>query len=191
MLRVCSKMLLIGVAVLASQAHATSDFYAVAGAQYSRSGEPVDVSGAGYQLGAGYVINQQWSVELSPEQLFAEKKQVELGQSRLDSDALTLSVLGKTRISDDAVLFYRAGASSVDHEGYYPYVVSKKTLPNATVVTTVGYKDIDDDLVHGVLGLGLEQNFTAQWFGRAEIVHLFKKDQLQADTFRLSLGYRY
>ncbi len=191
MLRIFSKMVLIGISGLAMPVCAANDFYAVAGAQYSRSGEPFDVSGAGYQLGAGYVITPQWSVEISAEQLFAEQKQGDVGPHRLDSDALTLSVLGKTRINDDAVLFYRAGASSVDHQGFYPYVTGKKTLPNGTVVTTVSFNQIDDDLVHAVLGLGLEQNFSAQWFGRAEIVHLFKKNELQADTFRLSVGYRF
>ena len=191
MLRVCSKMLLIGVSVLALQVQAATDFYAVAGAQYSRSGEPFDVSGAGYQIGSGYVINRDWSVELSAEQLFATKENTEIGQTRLDSDAFTVSVLGKTSLGADSLFFYRAGISSVDHQGYYHFVASKKTLPDGSVKTTIGYNEVDDKLAHAVFGFGLEQNFSAQWFGRAEIVHLFKKSNLQADTFRLSLGYRF
>ncbi|MDZ7871617.1 MAG: outer membrane beta-barrel protein [Rheinheimera sp.] len=191
MFRVWSKMLLIGVAVLASQAHAATNFYAVAGAQYSRSGEPFDVSGAGYQIGSGYVINRDWSVEINAEQLFATKKDNEIGQSRLNSGAVTLSVLGKTSLGVDGLFFYRAGISNVDHQGYYHFVASKKTLPDGSSKTTIGYNEVDDKLTHALFGFGLEQNFSMQWFGRAEIVHLFKKNNSQADTFRLSLGYRF
>ena len=191
MLRACSQLLLLAISAVAMPAQASSDFYAVAGIQYSRSGEPYDVSGPGYQVGGGYVINRQWSVELSAEQLFSDKRSSDFGPTRLKSDGVTLAVLGKTQLQDQLVLFYRAGFSQLDHQAEYPYVISKTTLPNGAIKTEIGYHRVDDTLLHGVLGLGLEQQFTAQWFGRAEVVHTFKKHELQADTFRLSLGYRF
>ncbi len=191
MLRACSQLLLLAISAVAMPALAASDFYSVAGIQYSRSGEPYDVSGPGYQLGGGYVINQQWSVELSAEQLFSDKRRSDFGPTRLKSDGVTLAVLGKTQLQNQLVLFYRAGFSQLDHQAEYPYVISKTTLPNGAIKTEIGYHSVDDTLLHGVLGLGLEQHFTAQWFGRAEVVHTFKKHELQADTFRLSLGYRF
>ncbi len=191
MLRTCSALVLLALSGAAMPVFAASDFYSVAGIQYSRSGEPYDVSGPGYQIGGGYVINPQWSVELSAEQLFSDKRSSDFGPTRLKSNGVTLAVLGKTQLQNQLVLFYRAGVSSLSHQAEFPYVVSQESLPNGGVKTVIGYRIVDDTLLHGVLGLGLEQSFTAQWFGRAEVVHTFKKHELQADTLRLSLGYRF
>lgn len=190
MLRLLSKMCVIGIAATALPAW-SADLYAVAGAQYSRTGEPYDISGPGYHAGGGYVINAAWSVEVSAEQLFSDKASSQIGPRRVKSQGVTLSALGKTRLQEQSVLFYRAGISSISHEAEYPYVVSTQTLPNGSVSQVVSYNVVDDSLVHAILGLGIEQNFSANWFGRAEVVHTFKKQQLQADSFRLSLGYRF
>lgn len=161
----------------AGQALAATDFYSTAGLQFSRAGEPFDLNDAGYQLGVGYVINSQWSAELTAEQLF-DKQESEAGRRvSIDTTGLTLAAVGKTNLSDSTLLYYRAGVSQLNHQ-------ASLTLNNSTVLS-------DDTQLHALLGLGLEQNFNERWFGRAEVLHLFKKDDLQADTFRLSLGYRF
>jgi opacity protein-like surface antigen len=173
------KMLMAAVmlAGISGQALAATDLYSTAGLQYSRTGEPYDLSDSGYQLGLGYVINSQWSAELTAEQLFDKEENEDGMRVRLDTTALTLAVLGKTSVSDALQLYYRAGVSQLNHQ-------ADVTINNKT-------SSADDTQLHALLGLGLEQNFNERWFGRAEVVHLFKKDDLQADTFRLSLGYRF
>ncbi len=173
------KMLIAAVLLAGAtgQALAATDFYSTAGLQFSRAGEPFDLNDGGYQLGLGYVINNQWSAELTAEQLF-DKEESENGTTvGLDTSALTLAALGKTNVSESTVLYYRAGVSQLNHQAHI-IVNNQKTAT-------------DDTQLHALLGLGLEQNFSERWFGRAEVVHLFKKNQLQADTVRLSLGYRF
>ncbi len=165
------------LAGITGQAAATTDFYSTAGVQYSRSGEPYKLNDGGYQFGVGYSINSQWSAELTAEQLF-DKEQNEAGiLVGLDTTALTLAALGKTKLTETSQLYYRAGVSQLDHQ-------ASVTVNNKTT-------SVDDSQLHALLGLGLEQNFNERWFGRAEIVHIFKKNDVQADTFRLSLGYRF
>ncbi len=159
------------------QALAATDFYSTAGLQFSRAGEPFDLNDTGYQLGVGYVINSQWSAELTAEQLFDQQESEAGRRVSIDTKALTLAAVGKTNLSDSTVLYYRAGVSQINHQ-------ASLTINNSTVLS-------EDTQLHALLGLGLEQNFNERWFGRAEVVHLFKKDDLQADTFRLSLGYRF
>lgn len=173
------KMLTVAMllAAFAGPAMAATDIYSTAGLQYSRTGEPYDLSDSGYQLGLGYVINSQWSAELTAEQLFDKEESEDGITVGLDTTAVTLAALGKTRLNDTTVLYYRAGVSQLNHQAHI--TVNKKTTA------------ADDTQLHALLGLGLEQNFNERWFGRAEVVHLFKKDELQADTFRLSLGYRF
>lgn len=173
------KMLIAAILLAGAtgQALAATDFYSTAGLQYSRTGEPFDLSDSGYQLGLGYVINQQWSAELTAEQLFDKEESEDGITVGLDTTAVTLAVLGKTNLSNGVQLFYRAGVSQLNHQAHI-------TVNNKTT-------SADDNQLHALLGLGLEQNFNERWFGRAEVIHLFKKDQLQADTFRLSLGYRF
>lgn len=173
------KMLMAAVllAGITGPAMAATDIYSTAGLQYSRTGEPYDLDDGGYQLGLGYVINNQWSAELTAEQLFDKEESEDGITVGLDTTAVTLAALGKTKLNDTTVLYYRAGVSQLNHQ-------ADVTINNKTT-------SVDDNQLHALLGLGLEQNFNERWFGRAEVVHLFKKDQLQADTFRLSLGYRF
>lgn len=173
------KMLMVAVLLAGISGHAvaTTDFYSTAGVQYSRSGEPSKLNDAGYQFGVGYSINSQWSAELTAEQLF-DKEESEAGiVVGLDTTALTLAALGKTKLTETSQLYYRAGVSQLNHQ--------------ASVTVNTKKTTVDDSQLHALLGLGLEQNFNERWFGRAEIAHIFKKNEVQADTFRLSLGYRF
>jgi hypothetical protein len=189
MLRKCPKLLVLVLAGLAVPVSYAANFYAVAGAQQSRSVKLLDVSDAGHHVGAGYVINQDWSVELSAESLFSDAEIK--GITSLDSEALTLAILGKTKLDASSVFFYRAGVSQIKHQASFFAQPREVVAADGKTVQVRDLTIVDDKLVHGVFGFGLEQNFSDRWLGRVEIIRTFKNDEIGADSLRLSLGYRF
>ena len=171
-------------------------FYAVAGLQYSKAEKygqtELNHKDAGYSIGAGYRLNSQWAVELTAVQLMDKKSRLtpEVAASGIESRGVGLSVLGIAQLEPDLSLYYRAGVQLLKHELSLPYIQSVTQIGN-TVSTTIAYHEMDSTKTQAILGLGLEQQWSANWSGRIEAEHTFKNDGIAFSTARLSAVYRF
>lgn len=190
---------------------ANADFYLTTGLYYSKVEKPIDRHGSGNSVGLGYQLNDSWDIELSYDQLIDKNFRspgVVSGQLELVNgykhQGVTLSALGKAEINPSTTLFYRAGVSQSDidymsftsgdtscHSDAY-WIINFRQLneQNAVVqrATGCGYKEKSTDLL---FGLGVETEFTAQWFGRIEAIQYFADKGEHITTAKLSIGYRF
>lgn len=176
----------------ASEAPGTDGaFYAVAGLQHSKV-EDTNIKGMGYSLGTGYRLNEQWAVELTALQLMDKKYGIAAvpAPAQAKSYGLGLSALGSTALDDSLSVFYRAGAYLLKHETELP-TVSSISQNGDTTITNIRYQKTDLSKTHAVLGLGLEQQWSADFAGRLELEHIFKNNGISLNTVRLSAVYRF
>lgn len=175
---------------------AASGFYAVAGWQFSKIEDigqtDVGEEDNGYSAGIGYRINSQWAVELTKVQLMDKTYQTTpvRAPAFIESQGVGLTVLGIAQLEPDLSFYYRAGLQTLKHDVALPYIESVSE-EGSTTVTQISYQQIDATKTHLMLGLGVEQQWTANWSGRIEAEHTFKRDDVAFNTIRLSAVYRF
>lgn len=192
-----------------------ANIYVTTGAYYSKADNASDQTGPGTAIAIGYEINPMWSIEFGYDNLIDEEGSkpnlINYPQTTaLDfedsyhSKGWTLSALGKTQVAPSTTLFYRAGLMQADvrqnvysqgsqvckgqpdQQLTYLYVdPDGKTFQSATGCE---YKQNSTDLV---FGLGLQNDFSENWFGRIEAVHVFADKGEAITAAKLSIGYRF
>lgn len=190
---------------------ATADPYLTVGGYYSKVEKPVDRSGSGGQIGIGYTLTEQWSLELAYDQLINKDPQWPTSgynnslvfESGHKSAGLSLSVLGKTALDDSNTLFYRVGAinnkseSWVFHRGNKPCAAAESPTPttifsiNNVMIDTVGGCASSNTNIGVIYGLGIDHQFNQQWFSRVEVVGLSDPDTESMYALKLAVGYRF
>lgn len=195
---------------------AKADPYLTVGGYYSQVNEPVDVKGGGGQIGIGYTLTDQWSLELGYDRFLnkdplwpvflingADIPSTITFKSGFKSAGATLSVLGKTALDSSNTLFYRVGAihhkseSWVFHHGekscarnespsYKTLFYSNDVLVGTTCGCTSSYSNIG--LIYG---LGVDHQLSPQWFSRVEIVGVADPDAESLYAIKLAVGYRF
>lgn len=108
----------------------------------------------------------------------------------VNAKAIILSALGFTRFDGPTQLFYRVGLSRTELDYQQPVVVSSVAL-EGKVMTSLQYQDVSQRRTQLQFGLGVEHAFDSRWFGRAEWIHLMKKDNFDSNSLRLGIGYRF
>lgn len=213
-----SRLTLSALTVLAlsfSTAALANNIYITTGAFYSKADNASKQTGSGTSIGLGYEINPVWSIELGYDNLIdedgAEPKLINYPQTTaLDFEdsyhnkGWTLSALGKTPLGSSSTLLYRAGVmrSDVRQNIYRQGEQSCKGEP----VNTVGYSYIDADgntfqsaigcsyeqkSTDLIVGLGVQTDFTDNWFGRVEALHVFANKGEAITAAKLSIGYKF
>lgn len=191
-----------------------ADIYVNTGAYFSKVDQPIDQQGVGSSLGIGYELNNSWSFELSYDKLIdksatspsllKDESPYPLDfQSSYQSKGVILSALGKAAINHSSSLFYRIGVmySDLDYSRfyageadcskgaknieYYQFINAGKLVQQATACY---YADKSTELL---LGLGLETNFSDNWFGRIEANHFFANKGEAISAAKLSIGYKF
>lgn len=97
---------------------AAADVYTTIGGYYSKVEKPVDRAGSAVQFGIGYQLSGNWSVEIGYDQFIDQEPEWPnfgsdndiLFKSGYKGAGLSVSVLGKTSITEQNTLFYRVGA---------------------------------------------------------------------------------
>lgn len=194
---------------------ALADVYVTTGAYYSKADNASDQTGPGTSIGLGYEINPMWSIEFGYDNFIDEDGTkpylVNYPQTTtLDFEdpyshkGWVLSALGKTALNDSSTLFYRAGVmqsdvrqtvysqgqeackGQPDDETGYSFVDAEgNTFQRAT---GCDYKQKSTDLI---FGLGIQTNFSENWFGRMEAVHVFADKGEAITAAKLSVGYKF
>ncbi|RVU41713.1 hypothetical protein EOE67_00495 [Rheinheimera riviphila] len=191
--------------------NAMADMYLTVGGYYSKVEKPVDRSGNGGQIGFGYTLTEQWSLEVGYDQLIDQSpKWPHFGgnntvvfESGVKNAGLALSVLGKTALDDDSTLFYRVGAinnkseSWVFHHGNKTCAASESPTHtsivsvNQVIVGTIGGCASSNTNIGLLYGLGVDHQFNQQWFSRFEVVGLSDPDAESLYAIKLAVGYRF
>jgi hypothetical protein len=192
--------------------HAAADVYTTLGGYYSKVDKPVDRSGSGGQIGVGYTLTEQWSLELGYDQLIDQSPQWPgiggnsssiVFKSGHKSAGLSLSVLGKTALDEYNTLFYRVGAinnkseSWVFHHGNKTCAASESPTStnivgaNNIIVGTVGGCTSSNTNIGLLYGLGIDHQFNQYWFSRVELVGLSDPDAESLYALKLAVGYRF
>lgn len=197
--------------------HATADTYLTVGGYYSKVDKPVDRSGSGGQIGFGYKLTEQWSLEVGYDQLINQGPQWPdfaninnpdnaggiVFKSGHKSAGLSLSILGKTALDNNSTLFYRVGALNNKSETWvfqhgnagctsqtqdtYMYEFTANNVRIGTV-RACGYSSTNTALLYG---LGIDHQFNQQWFSRVEVVGLSDPDTESLYALKLAIGYRF
>jgi len=196
---------------------AVADTYLTVGGYYSKVEKPVDRSGGGGQIGIGYTLTDQWSLEVGYDQLinkgpqwpgFANINTPNNGggivfKSGHKSAGLSVSLLGKTALDDASTLFYRVGAINNKSEsrvfqhgsaactGQTQDTFTYDFISNNVRVGTVracGYSSTNTALLYG---LGIDHQFNQQWFSRVEVVGLSDPDTESLYALKLAVGYHF
>lgn len=170
-------------------------YYGYAAGQQSWLNAPADLDDTGLALAGGVALSPQWRLEFGAEQLakgavgyFSALPAAAVAD--LDAQAITLSVLGFSHFAGPTQLFYRVGISRTELDHQQPVVVSSVAL-EGKVMTSLQYQDVSQSRTQVQFGLGVEHAFDHRWFGRAEWVHLMKKDNFDSNSLRLGIGYRF
>jgi hypothetical protein len=206
--------LLLSTAVVYSTA-SQANIYVNAGGYFSTVSKPVKQQGDGSSIGIGYVINSSWSAELSYDNLIDEagsspallKKESPYPldwENGYQSKGWTISALGKAAINPSASLFYRIGLIYNDFD-YSIYTQGNNSCEKEASGTEI-YKFVDeknkllqqatgcryiDTSTQLLFGLGVEGDFSQNWFGRIEAIHFFAKKGEPITAAKLSVGYRF
>jgi opacity protein-like surface antigen len=197
--------------------HAAADVYTTLGGYYSKVDKPVDRSGSGGQIGVGYTLTEQWSLELGYDQLIDQSPQWPgfanisnpnngggiVFKSGHKSAGLSLSVLGKTALDEYNTLFYRVGAINNKSESWvfqhgsaactnqiadtFTYDFISNNIPVGTV-RACGNSSTNTALLYG---LGIDHQFNQHWFSRVELVGLSDPDAESLYALKLAVGYRF
>jgi len=190
---------------------AVADTYLTIGGYYSKVEKPVDRSGGGGQIGIGYALTEQWSLELGYDQLINKNPQWPtkgnnnslVFESGHKSAGLSLSVLGKTALDDSNTLFYRVGAinnkseSWVFHRGNKACAAAESPTPTTifsisnVVIDTVRGCTSSNTNIGLIYGLGIDHQFNQQWFSRVEVVGLSDPNTESIYALKLAVGYRF
>lgn len=205
----------ISMVVLSFSNEALANLYVTAGAYYSKAENASDQSGPGSSIGIGYELNPNWSIEFGYDQLIDEDgakpylidypKTINLGfDDPYQNKGLILSALGKTQIDSTSTLFYRAGLmqSDIRQSVYSQGQQVCKGKPSdqrsylfvdaqgATFQSATGceYKQKSTDFM---FGLGLQSDFSKQWFGRIEALHLVADKGESITAAKISIGYKF
>lgn len=191
-----------------------ADIYAAAGAIYSQTEKPFDDKDIGTSFSVGYTINPQWSVELNydqynddeargPNSFTAKNNGI---KNQYNSKGVAISALGKTSLSDNAVLFYRAGVTrqSVEEALYQMGLTQECPRSDAyrgTHILSDGVSPAnnlnftkcmwDGSVTQAMLGLGAEWTLTSDWFVRTEALHVFAGKGQTINALKFSVGYRF
>ena len=185
-------LLVLAVILVAFNAHADRNIYAVIGAGYAQNElQDEDIDSFSYKLGLAYELSEQWYLEAGF-QSFADENAGDLPLSANDPSAelsgLYLSALGKAdgRYGE---LFYRLGAVYID--ATYTALANASSCPGEQTLFTsndVNYCEFDEGIVAGQLGLGFDFYLTATSLLRAEVE--WTKGQDDFETAALYLGLR-
>jgi opacity protein-like surface antigen len=195
----------------ASSGIAVADTYLTVGGYYSKVEKPVDRSGGGGQIGIGYALTEQWSLEVGYDQLINKDPQWPTNgynnslvfESGHKSAGLSLSVLGKTALDDSNTLFYRIGAINNKSESWVFHRGNKEcaAAESPTHTTLFSINSVVIDTVRGctssntniglIYGLGIDHQFNQQWFSRVEVVGLSDPDTESMYALKLAVGYRF
>lgn len=195
---------------------ATADPYLTVGGYFSQVNEPVDVKGGGGQIGIGYTLTDQWSLELGYDRFLnkeplwpvflntgIQNPSIITFKSGFKSAGVTLSVLGKSALDSSNTLFYRVGAIHHTSESWVFHYGDKTCATNESpTYKTLFYAD--DELVGTtggctssfrnialIYGLGVDHQFNQQWFSRVEIVGIADPDAESLYAIKLAVGYRF
>jgi opacity protein-like surface antigen len=195
----------------ASSGIAVADTYLTVGGYYSKVEKPVDRSGGGGQIGIGYTLTEQWSLEFGYDQLINKDPQWPnsgnnnrlVFESGHKSAGLSLSMLGKTALDDSNTLFYRVGAINNKSESWVFHRGNKLCAASESpaLITILRINNVETDTVSGcksshsniglIYGLGIDHQFNQQWFSRVEVVGLSDPDTESMYALKLAVGYRF
>lgn len=203
-------LLLLGAATTGT---AIADPYLTVGGYYSKVKKPVDVSGGGGQIGIGYNLSEQWSLELGYDQLINKEPQwpsfagnnsnTVVFKSGHKSAGLSLSFLGKTALDDFSTLFYRVGAINNKSESWKFHFGNKSCATsesptytsifkvNEQIIATTGGCTASNTNLGVIYGLGIDHQFNPKWFSRVEVVGLSDPDTESMYAIKLAVGYRF
>lgn len=191
---------------------ALAESYLTVGGYYSKVDKPIDRSGSGGQIGIGYSLSNQWSLEFGYDQLldkkpkwphFADNSNQILSESRFKSSGLTLSLLGKTALNQTNTLFYRVGAIRHQSDALVfrqapqtcgndeSLIHSSQFIVNDVVVGNVSGCLSANTNIALMYGLGVDHQFSRQWFSRVELAGVADPDTKSIYALKLAVGYRF
>lgn len=191
---------------------AQADSYLTVGGYYSKVSQPVDRTGPGSQIGIGYSLTEQWSLELGYDQLMDEDPlwpslgnngSSILYKSGYKSSGVTFSVLGKSALDNHNTLFYRVGAINHKSESWVFHDASRLCAASESeaFVGVFGDEETTFGTVRGctqansniglLLGFGVDNQFYQQWFSRIEVVAISDPDAETIYALKLGIGYRF
>ena len=176
-------------------------FYVVAGGGYASNDinnyEHDEVT---FKLNLGYVLSDQWSVELGYNGLGdsgLNNSQLAVDNANFETNdysitAFRLSALGRAR-NQHGELFYRVGVMQVNAQRTYALdgAVCEGSDSLIGTFSTTSVCQSDNDQIAGVIGLGFDFNLTNFTQLRVEVEHLQGQDDYSAQAILLGLRVNF